>query len=359
MPKISVIVPVYQVEDKLNRCIDSILCQSFTDFELILVDDGSPDNSGKICDYYAEKDERVVVVHKENGGVSSARNKGLLLAKGEYISFVDSDDYVERDYLLSLYSYQQKLNADLVVCNFNLIEQNEISFMSHPFNDGFFLKGDLFKSVLYTKILNCDTVGFFSLWNKLFKINLIKENKIRCNESMSFGEDMLFIMDYIKFSESVIFITAALYNYERLENGLFSSYKPTFINDALKCYNRIVFDTQKYGSLLNLDFKYYYYIERYIRDVIKYEKYKRKKLKALYKNNTVIQIFSDVANIDRNEQNKRSLVDYELIIPRLVRDNKVDKAVNKTIYVYDEMCFLRRLKRFVVKIKVFSKKSKN
>ena len=99
IPCISVIVPVYNVENYLPRCVDSILSQSFTDFELILVDDGSPDNSGKICDEYAEKDNRVRVFHKPNGGVSSARNLGLDNALGEFVTFIDSDDYVGREYL--------------------------------------------------------------------------------------------------------------------------------------------------------------------------------------------------------------------------------------------------------------------
>ena len=99
MPLVSVIVPVYKVENVSHYCIDSILNQTFMDFELILIDDGSPDNSGKICDEYAKIDSRVKVVHKENEGVSAARNAGLELAKGKYICFVDSDDYIQRDYL--------------------------------------------------------------------------------------------------------------------------------------------------------------------------------------------------------------------------------------------------------------------
>ncbi len=98
-PKISVIVPVYNVEQYLPRCIDSILAQTFTDFELLLIDDGSRDNSGKICDEYAEKDSRIRVFHKENGGVSSARNVGLDNTCGEYVSFIDSDDWIGPSFL--------------------------------------------------------------------------------------------------------------------------------------------------------------------------------------------------------------------------------------------------------------------
>ena len=114
-PKSSVIVPVYNVEIYLPRCIDSILSQSFTDFELILVDDGSPDNCGKICDEYALKDSRVRVFHKSNGGVSSARNLGLDNVRGEWVTFIDSDDYVEVDYLKELIDAQQKNQVDYVV----------------------------------------------------------------------------------------------------------------------------------------------------------------------------------------------------------------------------------------------------
>lgn len=99
MCEISIIVPIYKVERYLKRCVDSILNQTFTDFELILVDDGSPDNCGRICDEYAEKDNRIYVIHKENGGLSDARNAGLDYATGQYIIFVDSDDFVEPDLL--------------------------------------------------------------------------------------------------------------------------------------------------------------------------------------------------------------------------------------------------------------------
>ena len=117
MPKISVIVPVYNTEKYLNRCIDSILAQTFTDFELLLIDDGSTDCSGKICDEYAAKDSRVRVFHKENGGVSSARNMGLDNAQGEWITFVDSDDWVHEDFLKKRLALALNDNADIAYCD--------------------------------------------------------------------------------------------------------------------------------------------------------------------------------------------------------------------------------------------------
>lgn len=113
-PTISVIVPVYNTEKYLRRCIDSVLAQTYADFELLLIDDGSKDKSGEICDEYAQKDARVRVFHKENGGVSSARNLGLDNARGEWVAFVDSDDYIEENYLKS---FEGNLDADLVVGN--------------------------------------------------------------------------------------------------------------------------------------------------------------------------------------------------------------------------------------------------
>lgn len=114
MPKLSIIVPVYKVEQYIQKCIDSILNQIFTDFELILVDDGSPDNCGKICDEYARKDERVRVIHKENGGVSSARNLGIDEAKGEYISFIDPDDWIDLDMYEKLFDFIDRNKLDIV-----------------------------------------------------------------------------------------------------------------------------------------------------------------------------------------------------------------------------------------------------
>ena len=112
MPKISVIVPVYKAEAYLDRCIESILAQTYTDFELILVNDGSPDNCGAICDEYAEKDPRVRVIHKENGGVSTARNAGLAAATGEFIAFVDPDDWVEVDMYEKMYNIRNIITLD-------------------------------------------------------------------------------------------------------------------------------------------------------------------------------------------------------------------------------------------------------
>ena len=124
-PLISIIVPVYNVEKYIERCIKSILNQSFTNFELILVDDGSPDKCGEICDEYKNKDKRIKVIHKKNGGLSDARNAGIEIAKGEYIAFVDSDDFINKYMYEILYRNAKKLDADISICNFKMVCKND------------------------------------------------------------------------------------------------------------------------------------------------------------------------------------------------------------------------------------------
>lgn len=120
-PLISVIVPVYNVEKYLDKCVDSIVNQTYKNLEIILVDDGSPDNCPKMCDNWAKKDKRIKVIHKENGGVSSARNVGIDNAKGEYIGFVDSDDWTEKKYIQKLYEVLIQENADIALCGYNRV----------------------------------------------------------------------------------------------------------------------------------------------------------------------------------------------------------------------------------------------
>lgn len=196
MPKISVIVPVYNTEKYLHRCIDSILAQTFTDFELLLIDDGSKDSSGAICGEYASKDSRVRVFHKENGGVSSARNLGLDNAKGEWITFCDSDDYVE-NYWLDIFVSNQE-GVDLVAQGFR---DNTASF--------FLFDGSVadFMEILYDKQL----VGYTVL--KLFKREIINQYNIKFDENVRFREDEEFVLKYFCRISSVRNMDMGGYNY--------------------------------------------------------------------------------------------------------------------------------------------------
>lgn len=169
-PKISIIIPVYNVEQYLPRCIDSILAQTFTNFELILIDDGSTDSSGKICDKYSEKDSRVKVIHKENGGLSSARNVGLGNAAGKYISFIDSDDYVSSDYLEYLHSLIKKYDADVVSANYILTYSNKVNFISRKKEQLIIGKEKIL--FFYLKQDKMNKKNDFPVWIKLYKKEL-------------------------------------------------------------------------------------------------------------------------------------------------------------------------------------------
>ena len=195
-PKISIIVPVYNVEKYIRRCLDSIAAQTFTDWECICVDDGTPDASGKICDEYAQKDSRFVVIHKENGGVSSARNVGLDVAKGEWITFCDSDDYVEENWLSEQYSDITSGNYDVVVC-------------------GFYGKGKPIKRVLNRvsakySIFSDGGIGGYSFLRLIRRRNV---EKFRYDTSIAFMEDSEFFYRLFDNCERILWTDKPLYHY--------------------------------------------------------------------------------------------------------------------------------------------------
>ena len=164
-PKVSIIVPVYKAEKYLHRCVDSIIAQTFKDWELLLVDDGSPDNSGKLCDEYAQKDNRIKVFHKENGGVSSARQMGLDNATGEYTIHADPDDWVEPTMLEELYAKAIEDNADMVICDyFNEYTDRQVYTPSKYV--GYLDSDYVFRQILSTRMAA-------AVWNKLIRRSVI------------------------------------------------------------------------------------------------------------------------------------------------------------------------------------------
>ena len=198
MPTVSVIVPVYQVEAYLPQCIDSILAQSFQDFELILVDDGSPDGSGEICDRYAERDPRIHVLHKKNAGVSCARNSGLELAAGEYVTFCDSDDAYEPEHLEILLRRLLDNGADSAVTSFKTVTEDGTELQSWERQAGVFAFPAPEDKIDYLlgKIMTPD-VGW-EVCTRLFRRSIIEERHIRfCETCGNFAEDLGFVILYI------------------------------------------------------------------------------------------------------------------------------------------------------------------
>jgi len=242
MPAVSVIVPVYNVENYLCRCIDSILCQSFTDFELILVDDGSPDNSGAICDEYAEKDRRVIVIHKENGGVSSARNAGLDIALGTYVAFCDSDDWWDEDFLLEMHGAILQSEADVVVSNFRTIDANDsiVSNTNHVVEinvvETLDDKYDYLINILARK------TGW-EIWRRLFKKKIIQMHGIKfCTNCKNYGEDLGFVLEYALFSNRQQTISYCGYNYFLRDGSMMSNSRYCVKLDQMNELSRWFYD---------------------------------------------------------------------------------------------------------------------
>ena len=238
MDLISIIVPVYKAEKHISECVDSILSQTYENFELILVDDGSPDNSGKICDEYASRDKRIRVIHKENGGVSSARNTGLDNAKGEDITFVDADDIVHEKYLEVLYDNLKKYDADISWCSYNNVykdqrlKSKEHSFdcLTIDFSDSKFV--EYFKS--FFSYCNSPSVA---VWGKLFSKRAIEN--IRFDEKIKISEDKLFLLESLRFAKKMCFSNEYLYDYIIDGASAFHSYKIDYIVGQKQYYFKL------------------------------------------------------------------------------------------------------------------------
>ena len=199
-PKISIIVPVYNKEKYLRDCVDSILQQTYKDFELILVDDGSKDSSWNIIKEYADKEERVVPIHQENAGVSAARNAGLDSAQGKWICFVDADDYLPKDGIQILVEHGEKSNADIVNANATRVEDDK-QFKIFNFNN------EIVKGNIYPRLVH------FAPWAQLFKRSIIEEHHLRYVKGLAYSEDNVFILYYSLYASSIEFVNDSVYNY--------------------------------------------------------------------------------------------------------------------------------------------------
>lgn len=242
-PLVSVIVPVYNAKESLSKCVESILSQSFTNFELILIDDGSTDESRNICDDYAIKDTRIVTFHKSNGGVSSARNKGLDLAQGEFVTFIDSDDYVCASFLDSLLVCEK---ADFVIGGYISIEREGTNipfplktyYLIDALSIGLFLQKNL--SSFFLRVP----------WGKLFKRQMIEKFNIRFDERLYFGEDTIFIQTYLLNVKSIACVKDTYYMYNRPFKW-YSKYNKN-IQTQLDSFNTIEQTLEKLTSIYNI-----------------------------------------------------------------------------------------------------------
>lgn len=209
---ISVIIPVFNAREYLRRCLDSVLGQSYKDLEVILVDDGSTDKSGILCDEYAGLDRRVKVFHQAKAGVSSARNKGISMVSGEYLTFADADDYIHPDMYLKLLELMEKTQADIVVCNYFSTKNKIPKLYDHGFGNSVIQGEDIINryiSAFYTGI----AMGFNMVWNKLFRSSIIQGNHVTFDTSRKRGEDWQFILLVAYNARKIAFTVETFYYY--------------------------------------------------------------------------------------------------------------------------------------------------
>ena len=213
-PAISIIVPVYKAERFLNECIDSILAQTFPDFELILVDDGSPDSCPALCDAAAAKDKRIRVIHKKNGGQSTARNAGLDAARGEWIAFVDSDDTITPDYCAKLYAAVQQTGAQIAACNYRQVDES-----GQPLKEQYL---HVRAEVLDQKeaLEHCTLLPYMVVWNKLFHAAIFET--LRFRENLIY-EDTILMAQAIEQTEKVVNIPDQMYLYRKVRGSTMNS----------------------------------------------------------------------------------------------------------------------------------------
>ena len=215
-PTVSIIVPVYNAEATLRRCVDSILTQQYTDFELLLVDDGSADASAAICDDYAAQDARVQVIHQENAGVSTARNRALDQAQGVYLQFLDSDDWITADATCSLVRAAEAHRCDLVIADFYRVVGERLS-----------RKGDIDEDAVLTREeyaahMMENPVDFYYgvLWNKLYRREIVEKHRLRMDPEISWCEDFLFNLEYIRWAERFYALQVPIYYYVKTKGSL-------------------------------------------------------------------------------------------------------------------------------------------
>lgn len=225
--KISVIIPVYNVERYLKRCIESVINQSLREIEVILINDGSTDTSGNICDEYATKDDRIKVIHKPNTGVSAARNDGIAVATGTYISFVDSDDYIEPDMLSLLLSLCDKTESEIAICDVKKKLDGKVIIESYNLETEVPIYNIVSRQNDFIKICG-------SSCQCLYSSELIKQKGVFFEEEVPLGEDRLFNMKVISSAKSIVYTKIPLYNYIQYENSAVRTFRVDYFERICK-----------------------------------------------------------------------------------------------------------------------------
>lgn len=311
MKKISVIVPVYNVERYLKRCIESIINQTYKDLEIILVDDGSTDSSGNICDEYKKIDKRISVIHKKNGGLSDARNEGLKVVTGTYIAFVDSDDFLDLD----MYEYMQKNiekeNADIVICGTKIDYDNgKIIVKSSKKLEEFDTKRALIE-------LNSFKTFDMSVWNKLYKKSVIDRIMFPVGKK---SEDYFVMYRYFDRAQKVVVLPEAKYHYIQRENSISRGKEITYdYIEGSKSQKNFIDQKHPEISYVGNTAYAFSYVATYNR-CIKYKVQLSKDKKKMFKNE-VKKYLKDICRnsyISKNKKIQACIFAYSLSLYKVI-----------------------------------------
>lgn len=293
--KISVIVPIYKVEDYLHRCVDSIINQTYTNLEIILVDDGSPDNCPMICDEYAEKDSRIRVVHKKNGGLSDARNAGLAIATGEYIMFIDSDDFVDIEMMESMMKNMVDNNVDMVVCNIKYVyEDREV--VKYNQSDRILDRYEAMEEYLKDGIVQAVA------WNKLYKKSLINDMRYKVGKT---NEDEFFTYKVVDKTNKIYYNSKPFYNYIQRDSSIMGKYSIKRLDGVEASYERLNFIKEKYPALYLNEKKTFLNLCIYSYQMI----LRDKNIDSDNKGRNILSSYVKKLNFTKEEINKYSLKD--------------------------------------------------
>lgn len=227
---ISVMIPVYNAKDHIGKCIESLLKQTYTNIQIVIVNDGSKDESPLICEEYAKKDKRIKLINQPNGGEGAARNTGLREADGKYLCFVDADDYVKEDFVENFYNLQKKYNAGLSICGFTELKGQEV------LNE---TKGNIEnmnREEAMEKLLKEDSFKGY-VWNKMFDMDIIREHNLQFDVTLAVWTDVLFVFDYMLHIDTVAFNPEPKYYYIYVENS--ASHEQNHVLGVSKSYSAI------------------------------------------------------------------------------------------------------------------------
>ena len=310
MKKISVIIPIYNVEKYLKRCIESIIKQTYSNLEIILVDDGSPDGCAKICDEYKNKDERIVVIHKKNGGLSDARNAGLKVATGVIISYIDSDDYVDLDMYEKMTKAMEEKNADIVVCGTNIdYEDGHTKVKCEKEEKSFNREEALIE-------LNSFKSFDMAVWNKLYKREVVDKIEFPVGKK---SEDYFVMYQYFARAKKVVIINQAKYHYFQRSNSISRGKNVThdYIegSKSQKEFFKKNFPDLNYVGNTAYAFSYIATYNRYIKNELKMTNEMKKEFKK-----EVRKYLKDIngnSHISRSKKIQATLFSYSLFIYKI------------------------------------------